>query len=404
MSGCSRALLAGYALAFGTALATAAARGPEVAPVRFDDGEIARILAHGPWPPRALPDPSNRVSGDAAAVAFGERLFFDPRLSANGRDSCARCHQPALYFTDGQPRSRGAAATDRNAPTVVDLRGRRWYGWDGAHDSLWSQSIRPLLDGREMGMQPAAVASTIRAAPDLACRYRLAFGGPPGGDDLRVLADVGKALAAFQETLVSQRTPFDDFRDALARGDQLAMAAYPQAAMRGLQIFIGRGGCANCHVGPAFSNGEFHDVGIRFFAERGRVDAGRHAGIARLKADPFNLLGAYSDDASRATATSTRHVVQEHRNFGEFRVPGLRNVAGTAPYMHDGSLKTLRDVVRHYSEIDEERLHVHGERILKPLRLSEPEIDDLVAFLGTLGDGIPAFRLAQRGRSECGDP
>jgi cytochrome c peroxidase len=379
----------------------ASTAGGSAGKVEFTPDEAALILSHGPWPRKALPDPSNRVSGNADAIAFGERLFFDTRLSSNGLVSCARCHQPGKFFTDGHERSIGLAQGDRNAPTIVDLRGRRWFGWDGAHDNLWSQSIRPLLDAREMGMTPATVASVIRREPDFACRYRLAFGQAPPADDQVILADVGKALAAFQETLTSARTRFDEFRDALARGDRAAVDRYPEAAKRGLRLFIGRGACNVCHVGPEFSNGEFHDIGIGFFAGRGRVDPGRHGGIERLQASEFNLLGRYNDDAARSTATSTRHVVREHRNFGEFRVPGLRNVAGTAPYMHDGSLQSLRDVVRHYSELNEERLHAHGERILKPLGLAPGEVSDLVAFLETLGDGTSAFRLAQRGRPVC---
>ena len=373
-------------------------------PVQFTPDEVARIVSHGPWPPKPVRDPSNRASGNADAIAFGERLFFDTRLSSNGLVSCARCHQPGKFFTDGHARSIGLAPGDRNAPTIVDLSGRRWYGWDGAHDSIWSQSIRPLLDAREMGMTPATVAAVIRREHDFACRYRMAFRKPPPENDQQVLVDVGKALAAFQETLISERTPFDAFRDALDRGDQAAMANYPEAAKRGLRIFVGRANCSACHVGPAFTNGEFHDVGIGFFASPGKVDPGRHAGIARLKANPYNLLGHFSDDPSRSSATSTRHVTHEHRNFGEFRVPSLRNVAGTAPYMHDGSLKSLRDVVRHYSELNEERLHVHGERILKPLHLDNAEFADLVAFLESLGSGVSAFRLAQRSRPVCDGP
>ena len=124
--------------------------------------------------------------------------------------------------------------------------------------------------------------------------------------------------------------------------------------------------------------------------ERTRVDSGRYDGIRRLQASPYNLLGAFNDDPARSTATSTRHVSLAHRNYGEFRVPSLRNVARTAPYMHDGSLATLRHVIRHYSDLDEDRLHADGESILRPLRLSDVDIDDLVAFLETLtSDGPP---------------
>ena len=103
-----------------------------------------------------------------------------------------------------------------------------------------------------------------------------------------------------------------------------------------------------------------------------------------MKGNPHNLLGGFNDDEAGATATGTRHVEMQHRNFGEWRVPGLRNVAQTAPYMHNGSLATLREVVRHYSELNEDRLHADGERVLKPLRLSAAEVDDLVAFLESL--------------------
>jgi cytochrome c peroxidase len=105
-----------------------------------------------------------------------------------------------------------------------------------------------------------------------------------------------------------------------------------------------------------------------------------------LQADPFNLLGKYSDDGSGASATKTRHVEMQHANFGQFKTPTLRNVGLTAPYMHDGRLASLREVVRHYSELDMERIHVHGEQLLRPLRLTPGESEDLVAFLESLSD------------------
>jgi cytochrome c peroxidase len=119
------------------------------------------------------------------------------------------------------------------------------------------------------------------------------------------------------------------------------------------------------------------------------VDPGRQGGIKRLLANPFNLLGTHNDDATRDNATGTKFLRPEHRNFGEFKVPGLRNLRFTAPYMHNGSLATLRDVVRHYSELDEDRLHADGERILQPLHLSDGESKDLVAFLESLSPDGP---------------
>jgi cytochrome c peroxidase len=200
------------------------------------------------------------------------------------------------------------------------------------------------------------------------------------------MVDASKSIAAFVATLGSGRTPFDDFRDALARGDRAAAARYPAAAQRGAKIFVGKGNCSVCHFGPSFTNGEFHEVGVPFMLGGGKVDSGRHGGIKRLQGDPFNLLGKFSDDASGASATKTRHVEMQHANFGQFKTPSLRNVALTAPYMHDGRLASLRDVVRHYSELDMERIHVHGEQLLRPLRLSPGESEDLLAFLESLSD------------------
>jgi len=272
------------------------------------------------------------------------------------------------------------------------VRYQRWYGWDGANDSLWSQSIRPILDPREFGASASHVARLIRGDRDLSCRYARVFGAPASSDDEKVLVDAGKALAAFQETLVTWRTAFDEFRDALARGDRTATARYPEPAQRGLLVFIGKGACNTCHAGPAFTNGEFHDTGIPFFVEPGRVDPGRHEGIKKLLSSRYNLLGPYSDDPARSTAIGTRHVAIEHRNFGEFKTPSLRKLAMTAPYMHNGRLATLHDVVKHYSEISPDRLHSDGERILKALQLSERETEDLVAFLESLQDGGVDYR------------
>jgi cytochrome c peroxidase len=353
--------------------------------VEFTAAETARILQHGPWPMAWTPDPSNRVSGKPDAIALGKSLFFDPRLSGNGKSSCASCHLPDRLFTDGKVRGEGFVQLDRNTPGLLNVRLNRWFGWDGAADSLWSQSIRPVVDKREMAASTTHVGALVRGDAEMAGRYRMAFGLPPGDDDT-VMVNVGKALAAYQETLASGRTPFDEFRDAVARGDRATADRYPAAAQRGLKIFVGKGNCSVCHFGPNFTNGEFGDIGIPFFAAPGRVDPGRYEGIRRLQASRANLLGAYNDDPARVSATGTLHVKLEHRNWGEFRVPGLRNVANTAPYMHNGHLATLRDVVRHYSELNEDRLHADGEKILKPLRLSEVEAADLVAFLESLGE------------------
>jgi cytochrome c peroxidase len=356
----------------------------------FTEPETRAILRHGPWPAPWLPDPSNRVSGKSEAIELGERLFFDPRLSPSGKVLCATCHAPFRYWQDGRERAFGLTDADRNTQGLLDVRYQRWFGWDGAGDSLWAQSVRPVLEPREMGGSVAHMVALVRGDTELSCRFEKVFGAPVAAADEAVLAGIGKALAAFQETLLSGRSPFDEFRDALARGDRAAAARYPVVAQRGLRIFVGRGNCGACHVGPTFTNGEFHDTGVPFFVAGG-VDPGRHGGIRKLQANPLNLLSSHNDDRSGASAVKTRQVAEEHRNFGEFKVPSLRNVARTAPYMHNGSLATLADVVRHYSEINPDRLHSDGEALLKPLRLSPGEAADLVAFLESLTESASAL-------------
>jgi cytochrome c peroxidase len=165
------------------------------------------------------------------------------------------------------------------------------------------------------------VARLLREDAVLVCGYARAFGETPGADDEKLLVDAAKALAAFQATLVSPRTPFDSFRDALLGGDRDAAARYPIAAQRGLRIFIA-GNCSACHFGPRFTNGEFGDVGIPFFTKPGEVDPGRWAN-SLLEANPFNLMGRHNDDASRATALHAP--CQRLPRFGEFRA-SLRQV------------------------------------------------------------------------------
>jgi cytochrome c peroxidase len=368
--------------------------------VEFTAEETRRILQHGPWPQPVLRDGSNRVSGNADAIALGEQLFYDRRLSGDGAMSCAACHLPDHAFTDGRERAYGRESLDRNTPSVWNIGFARWFGWDGAADSLWRQSMKPILNPIELAADANHVAALLRADEALGRRYASAFGTRPGDApaDEAMLVNTGKAIAAYLETLVSARSAFDEFRDALARDDRATAARYPLAAQRGLKIFVGKGNCGFCHFGPMFTNGEFADVGISYFVAKGRVDSGRHGGIKELLADRFNLLGPYNDDPAGAGAGKTRHVASQHRNFGEFKVPGLRNVALTAPYMHNGSLATLRDVVLHYSDLNEERLHADGERILRPLKLSPTQVDDLVAFLESL-TGVAPVAAAGRATS-----
>jgi len=345
--------------------------------LRFDADERMRILAHGPWPPPAPRDPSNRVSGQPAAIAFGEVLFHSARLSTVGGLRCASCHEPWRSLTDGRARSLGAEPGSRNTPSLFNVGLQRSFGWDGANDSLWAQSIRPLLDPTEMRASAARVAALVRTDPALAAMHAQAFGGPPKDDDDTLLVDVGKSLAAFEETLLSAATPFDRFRDALARGDVDAASSYELPAQRGLRVFVGRGRCAACHSGATFSDGGFHLSLIVSRLPNAAPDRGHEAGVESLRANPYNLLGRYNDSqAGRASAEASQAAAGEVGHAGAFRTPGLREVAMTAPYMHDGSVDNLCDALQSHAGPGS------INQIAPPLSLAERR--DLVAFLRSL--------------------
>jgi cytochrome c peroxidase len=346
--------------------------------IDFTPEERARIQSHGPWPPALSADASNRVDGRPEAIELGRRLFADRRLSADGWLACASCHDPKRGFQDGKRSARHG----RNTPSLIDAGQQRWFGWDGAKDSLWAASLAPLTAQGEIASTPQSVSTLLKRDRNLNLRYRRVFGAPV--EDESLLVNVAKSLAAYQATLVSPRTPFDDFRDALSRGDTAAAARYPAAAQRSLKLFIGPGRCFFCHSGASFTNGEFGDVGRPFFTTAG-ADPGRWGGLQQLLASPYSRLGTFSD-AGRddPRALGTRHVVMEPRHHGEFKVPGLRGLVASAPYFHDGSAATIEDVVRHYGELDESRLHADGARLLQALKLTPQQAADLAAFLKTL--------------------
>jgi cytochrome c peroxidase len=232
----------------------------------------------------------------------------------------------------------------------------------------------------------------MRTGDGVACRYRATFGADPARQNAEtVLVNVGKALAAYEETLRTGRTAFDDFRDAVARGEP-APQTYPLAAQRGLKLFAGRGKCFACHSGPNFTDGEFRATGVPPFVGQTAADTGRYAGVRTLRASRFNLLGRYNDDAARTSALATREAKLDTRDRGKWRTPSLRNVAVTAPYLHNGGAAALRDVVRRYTTVAEDPLHVDAERSLRRVDLSDRDIDDLVAFLTTLTDADGARR------------
>ena len=303
--------------------------------------ERAAILALGPWPPSPVRDAANPASGRPAGIALGEALFFSARLSPTGL-RCASCHEPWRHFADGRAVAQGVAAGSRNTPTLLDAARHRHYGWDGARDQLWQQSLRPLEDAREMPASASQVAALVRGDAMLSARFAEVFGAAPDADDALAMREAGLALAAYVETLASGRTPFDDWRDRLAAlpGEPAPSDEFPAAARRGLRLFVGRAGCAACHAGPTLGDDAFHVSLVHSLAAPGVPDAGR-------RGEPANA----------------------------FRTPGLRAVAATGPWLHDGSAARLCDAVQP---------HAADPGTLPPL-LSAAERRDLVAFLRTLG-------------------
>ena len=242
--------------------------------------ERAAIIALGPWPPAPIRDDGNPASGQPAGIALGESLFYGQRLSATGL-RCASCHEPWRHFIDGRLVAQGIAAGSRNTPSLLDAARHRHYGWDGARDALWQQSLRPLQDPREMPASQSQVAAALRGDAALSTRYAAVFGAAPGDDDARVTRDVGLALAAYVETLATPRTPFDAWRDQLAQdADDIEPStsdAFPAAARRGLRLFVGRAGCSACHSGPTLSDDAPHVSLVHSMTAPGVPDSGRAA-------------------------------------------------------------------------------------------------------------------------------
>ena len=398
------------------ALWATAAAAPAQEPL-FGPEEVRRLQRHSPVP-QVPPDETNAVADDPAAARLGQALFFDARLSPGARVSCATCHDPAKSWTDGRSLSQGLETGSRNTLSLWNVGYNRWYFWDGRADSLWSQALKPMESPSEMGGSRLAVAWLVWSDPALRAAYTKLFGAPPDVEARRlpragapssaepgpraawermadedraavnrVFVGVGKAIAAFERRLVSRRSPFDVFVEGLREGDPAKQAALSASAKRGLKLFLGRGNCHVCHAGPTFTDGEFHDTGVPPSGAVALPDIGRLAGIQVLLEDDLGAGGPWSDDRNGPRAGLARYLAPRPEVAGQVKTPSLRNVALSAPYMHEGQLASLRDVLHYYSTLEGRRgLPAQQERILAPLQLSEQEADDLIAFLESLTD------------------
>lgn len=318
----------------------------------------------------------------AEKVSLGRQMFVDKRLSTNGTMSCATCHVPEQAFTQTDrptPLGRDGRALRRNAPTLLNVAYASPLMHDGAAPSLEAQVLTPLFDANEMAnAEFASLERRLSAIP----AYRDAFARAFGGDV--TVARIGEALAAYQRTLLAADSPFDRWAFA-AKADALS-----PAAQRGHVLFVGRAGCNSCHsIGSEaalFTDNAMHNTG---------------AGNARV-APPMAkvaLGGARSTVDFAAAGDRGRHeITQLPADLGGFRTPTLRNIALTAPYMHDGSLATLTDVVRFYDAGAGANANLDPR--LKPLGLADRDIADLVAFLESLTASNVAELAAQARAAE----
>jgi len=350
--------------------------------------ELAELHKLTPLP--AVPaSPTNAFADNPEAAHFGQQLFYDKRLSASGEIACSTCHDPAHGFSDGKDLSQGLQITNRHANALWNVAYQRWFFWDGRADSLWAQALGPLQSEAEMGATPDLVWRVVNGDQGLKTPYEKLFGPLPGSESApeeslnRMLVNLCKSIEAYERKIISTDSRFDKFAAELRNGGQQESGSLTEEERRGLKLFVGRGQCTFCHSGPNLSDSEFHNIGLTKHPNL-KKDSGRFEGVRLVNESPFNGFGAFSDDRSPETNIKLRYIVVKMNNLAEFKTPSLRNIADTAPYMHDGRFATLREVIDHYSDLNTDPPLGHREETLVPLDLSDREKNDLEAFLKTL--------------------
>ncbi len=351
----------------------------------WSDAEVAMLQSL--WIgslPDLPPDPSNAVADDADAAGFGQALFFSTALSPSQAIACATCHRPELRFTDGMQKGRGIGVSRRNTMSIVGSAYSPWQYWDGRRDSQWSQALSPIEDAAEHGGSRELAVSAVAADASLRRQYENIFGAMPSLEEpqnvVRVFANLGKAIAAYERLIMPGPSRFDEYVEAVMAGDQQRQdRLFTVDERAGLRLFLGKAQCTQCHNGPLLTNHEFHNTGLLSFP--GEVpDKGRAAGVREVLADPFNCLGEFSDAPPEACA-ELEFARSGFEVLGAFRTPSLRNLENTQPYMHKGQLFTLAEVLVHYNEAPAAMI---GHNEAKPLGLSRTELRQLEAFLETL--------------------
>ena len=286
---------------------------------------------------------------------LGRDLFFDPRLSSSGQLACASCHDPQHGWGDGRRVAFGhnRMPGTRNVPSLINVAYWDRLFWDGRAPSLEAQVIGPLVDANEMHHTPAGAAARIAERPEYAAAFTAAF-----GDAEVTYPRIAEAIADFERRILSRSNRFDAFVNGNLR-------ALNDQELRGLHWFRTQGGCMSCHPGPLFTDQQFHNLGLNFYGR------------------PLQDLGRYE-------------VTRRAEDVGTFRTPGLRDVAYTAPYMHNGMIPGLRNVLLFYNKGGahppkragqaDDPLFPRTSPLLKPLKLSRDQIDDMIAFLEALSE------------------
>ena len=392
-------------LALVATIATVAASGRDGwAPEQLDELRSMSLAALEPLPR----DPTNRVADDPRAADLGRRLFFDTRLSSNGRVACNTCHQPDHDFQDGTALATGVGRTARRTMPIAGMARSPFLFWDGRKDSLWAQALGPLESPVEHGGTRALYAHVVAdsyardyeeifgALPDLSRMPRSAGPVPDRDaasawralssaqrhDVTRVFVNIGKAIAAYERGMELGPSRFDTYVAALTSG-QPPHGILTDAEVAGLRLFIGKANCTQCHNGPLFTSNEFHNTGV---APRPGLptEHGRLAGATAVLSDEFNCRSEWSD--ARARCPELEFIVTgEHTLDRAYKVPSLRNVGERAPYMDAGQFATLAEVLDHYNRAP---AAVTGHSELRPLRLKPVELQQLEAFLRTLSDPV----------------
>ena len=367
------------------------ASGQSAAATLWTDREWTRARRFSPIPP-APADLTNALADNLQAARLGHQLFFEPRLSPRGV-ACSTCHQPERGFTDGLAVANTLAPLHRNTMTILNVGYYRWLTWDGARDSLWHQAAGPIESPKEMGSSRLHVVRTamqyygsafsqLRPLPEgwetlwptlppAGQPGALAFDMlPPAHQEAvnRVFTTILKCLAAYERQVVSALAPFDRY----VAGDATALSV---SAQRGFQHFL-RLECDTCHNTPLFSDDQFHNLGLPSVPG---PDQGRAEGLRRLQESPFRGTGPYADGLPVVRAED---YPQGQALLGSFRTPSLRELASTAPYGHNGALRTLEEWLDHYAYVT-----------------SSPP-DNL---LGTLDPALAAIEITSQEKQELTD-